>query len=237
MAVTERSFTPIQSAAETLAEDLVSIIRNSVATTRRAFIAVSGGKTPPIVFDRSSQFRIDWRRVTVTLIDERWTTPDHDESNGRLVRKYLLQGSAKFAKFVSLFGGEPSPEKDQSACNVRLLLIQGPFDAIYLGMGRGGHIASLLPGDHPAINARHDLCLVIAASENQLPILLLSVSVFLQARQLFLLYSGKNKHAAFSAAKKAGNYRKFRFEHNSFHRTWSLPAFYGRLKPIMLRQC
>ncbi len=206
MAIEERSFPATEAAARALAGELAAALSEAISARGRALLAVSGGRTPKQVFERLRQSELDWSRVTLTLTDERWVPADHPESNERLVRDHLLQGAAKSAAFIPLFGGEDSPEAGQPACEARLKALALPFDAVYLGMGGDGHFASLFPGD-PAVEAREGRCVAVAATETRLPRMSLTAPAILNARKVFLLFSGADKHAAYTGARKTGSYR------------------------------
>ncbi|MCB0291585.1 MAG: 6-phosphogluconolactonase, partial [Calditrichaeota bacterium] len=76
-------------AAHALADELAAALREGIETRGRGLLAVSGGRTPRHVFERLRELEVDWSKVTVTLIDERWVAPDHPESNELLVRTHL----------------------------------------------------------------------------------------------------------------------------------------------------
>ncbi len=207
MTIEERSFTTIEDAADALAGDLASVLQEAISDRGQALLAVSGGRTPQQVFRRLRQMDVDWGCVTLTLTDERWVPVDHPDSNERLVRSYLLQGLVTAATFIPLFSDEDSLEDGQSACEARLKPMVLPFDAVYLGMGNDGHFASLFPGD-PAVDVRDSLCVAVPAKESRLPRMTLSAQVILNARKVFLLFSGADKHAMYAEARKVGSYKE-----------------------------
>jgi 6-phosphogluconolactonase len=205
--IEERPFASIERAADALAADLAGILKEAIVLRGRATLVVSGGRTPPHVFRRLRQRDIDWERVTVTLSDERWVPVDHPDSNEGLVRSTLLTGVAAVASFVPLYGGEDTPEAGQSACEARLEGIPRPFDAVYLGLGGDGHFASLFPG-HPALDACEGICAAVAGSDAREPRLTLTASTILDARGLYLLFSGAEKHAIYAKARGTGPVRE-----------------------------
>jgi 6-phosphogluconolactonase len=107
-------------------------------------LIVTGGRSPGPVYDRLAQTDLDWPRVTITLSDERFVRPDSPDSNERLVRERLLQAHAAAAKFIPLKGKRPTPAADAVAADPAIRAL-APFDAVLLGMGDDGHIASLFP--------------------------------------------------------------------------------------------
>ena len=107
-------------------------------------LMVTGGRGPGPVYDRLTKVDLDWSRVTVTLSDERFVGPDSPDSNERLARERLLQARAAAARFVPLKGKGPTPADDAAAIEPAIQALT-PFDAVLLGMGDDGHIASLFP--------------------------------------------------------------------------------------------
>lgn len=206
MKIEERNFKTLETAAHALADDLAAVLRETISGRGRALLAVSGGRTPRLVFERLRQVAVDWNRVTIILTDERWVSPDHPDSNEKLVRSYLLQGSAAAATFIPLYGGEASPEAGQPACEARLKTLALPFDAVYLGMGGDGHFASLFPGD-AALDARDSLCAAVSAAGSRLPRMSLTAPAILNAGKIFLLFSGADKHSMYARAKKSGSHK------------------------------
>ena len=203
MTIEHQQFDDMISAAHALADELAIVLRNAIDQRGNALIAVSGGRTPEHVFKRLRQQRLDWQKVTVTLTDERWVPADHPDSNEKLVRTHLLQDAAAAAAFVPLFGGEATPEAGQSACEARLQKLNVPFDAVYLGMGGDGHFASLFPGD-AAVNVTEGLCIAAPETVSRVARMSLTAPAVLNARKIFLLFSGADKHAKYAEAQQPG---------------------------------
>jgi len=138
-----------------LAEDLASIVaarlQTAIATRGEAFLAVSGGTTPVLFFQTLSRARLDWRKVTVCLVDERCVPADHPRSNERLVRDNLLQNEAAQAGFVPLYRVAENAGVAARSAEAAIAGLGSGFDVVVLGMGQDGHTASFFPGgDHLA---------------------------------------------------------------------------------------
>ena len=132
--------------AESLAEAVASILSAAIAERGQAFIAVSGGSTPKRFFEALSGKAIDWAKVTVTLVDERFVEPDNERSNEKLVKDNLLVDAASAAHFEPLYYPTASAEEAAAAASRQTASIGCPFDVVVLGMGGDGHTASFFPG-------------------------------------------------------------------------------------------
>lgn len=173
----------------------------------QALIAVSGGETPRLVFEYLSEMPIDWARVTITLTDERWVPASDGDSNEALLRSCLIDTAGKSCTFVPLYGGEMSPKLGHDKCEYRLRSLQLPFDAVYLGMGSDGHIASLFPGAPTSDGS--NLCLAVSRSGSRVARMSLSLPTLLNTRHLMLLYSGAEKRETYLQVKNTGNFEKY----------------------------
>jgi len=195
--VTTHSFTDCQIQATALAERIAERLRSALTERGQAVLAVSGGNTPKKLFDRLSQEKLDWSRVQITLVDERWV-PDTDErSNARLVKTLLLQHAVAAAQFIPLYTGAASPEAGLATADARIAALPLPFDAVVLGMGDDGHTASFFPGgDHLAEALDLDgqaRVLPMHAADAGEPRITLTLPILLQTRALYLLVAGEKK--------------------------------------------
>ena len=180
--------------ADAAAAALSEQLRSALDTHGRAGFVGTGGRSPGPVYERLRMAPLDWTRVVVTLSDERCVSPDDPDSNERLVRERFLQGPAARARFLPLW---PEP---QAGALAALL----PFDAVLLGMGEDGHIASLIPGD-PDLETgltTANLTRPVPPGLGKPPLarITLTLRALLDARAIFLLIAGAAKRQVMERA-------------------------------------
>ena len=191
----ERIFEAREALAEGLARDVADELARAIEAKGRATLAVSGGTTPKLFFDKLSMIDIPWSRVSVTLVDERQVPESSERSNARLVRAHLLQNRAAAARFVPLVDN-PDDAKLPA------------FDVAVLGMGNDGHTASFFPGGDTlseAIDAETPKRLIaISAPGAGEPRLTFTLPVLESAGRLALHIEGAEKKQVLAKALAAG---------------------------------
>lgn len=135
--------------ADQLAQDVADKLASAIKKNGSASLAVSGGSTPKLFFQRLSKHELNWKLVNITLVDERFVPADNDRSNHKLVSDNLLQNNAANAHFIPLYQSGASLEDAATLATVKTADICDPFDVVVLGMGADGHTASFFPeGDN-----------------------------------------------------------------------------------------
>lgn len=128
-----------------VAQRLAGQLRQALASSDAASLAVPGGTTPGPIFDSLCGADLDWPRVSVMLTDERWVPEDSPRSNTRLLRQRLLTGRAASAAHVPLVTGDATPEEGIPALS-DAIAARLPLTVCLLGMGADMHTASIFPG-------------------------------------------------------------------------------------------
>lgn len=199
-----RSFGSKEDLALALAEAVAGNLMHGIASRGQGALAVSGGSTPARFFGALSKRRdVDWEKVLVTLVDERWVPETADRSNAGLVNMKLLQGPAAVARFVPLYSGGNSPDAAAIArTEAQLAALPERFDAVVLGMGNDGHTASFFPGGDTLAEALTGSAPVLAirAPGAGEPRVTLTLSRLLQAEELYLHIEGEEKAAVLETA-------------------------------------
>ena len=193
-------------AAADMARRIAAILADAIATRGVAAIALSGGRSPRPVLEALSTAALDWDKVIVTLVDERWVAPDHADSNERLIRETLLQGKAAKARFVPMKNGAPDAYLGQADCEAAFAALPWPLDIILLGMGEDGHTASLFPEAKELAEGLATGALTIAVTPPAAPHqrMSLSASAILKSRHIFLQIAGAAKKAVYDQALAGG---------------------------------
>lgn len=131
--------------AEALARKVADALRQAIERRGLGFLAVSGGTTPARFFRSLSTREIDWEKITVVLVDERFVDRGSPRANAGLVRANLLQNRAAGANFVDLYWPSATVEGAVAELGERLRALPWPLDVAMLGMGTDGHTASFFP--------------------------------------------------------------------------------------------
>ncbi len=112
-------------------------------------VAFSGGTTPVQLFRSLREVEVDWTKILVFQVDERQVPIEHPNSNGRVLKKELLEHIGIPDKNVFLMDYNEDLEKMVEGYSEKLLGIfnkgETSFDLIFLGLGSDGHTASLFP--------------------------------------------------------------------------------------------
>lgn len=140
-----RTFASREELDQALAAYIGTLLRGDIAGRGCASLAVSGGNTPKGMFAALSDVDLDWSRVWITLVDERWVEPDHEDSNERLVRQNLLQHRASKARFIGLKSSGEDAAQGLAGTAEQLAPLPRPLTCAVLGMGGDGHTASWFP--------------------------------------------------------------------------------------------
>jgi 6-phosphogluconolactonase len=186
-----------ESLASDLCQSIGEILDEAIKKRGRASIAVSGGSTPIPLFKEFSLLNIDWKKVDLTLVDDRWVDPKNADSNELLVRRHLIKNKASKVNFIPLKNDSKTAKDGQQNSEEMVKNMILPFDVIVLGMGSDGHTASLFPCSDElsdAMNLNNLNCL-ISTSPKSAPYGRLSFTarVIIDAKNVFLHLNGSSK--------------------------------------------
>ncbi len=212
--ITECFFPDRESLLSALVSECTELLTTSIKQRQQASFLVSGGSSPQPFYRALAQTPIDWQRVQVALVDERWVAPGESGSNETFIIDNLLQEQAAVAKFIAMKSPHLTAEDGLVDCESRYRQLQQPFDFTLLGMGPDAHTASLFPNAQGLSDALDTsasaLCAAIQATPSEVtgPLterMTLTLSGLLRSRQLHLLITGEEKLAAYQQALKAND--------------------------------
>jgi 6-phosphogluconolactonase len=196
------------NSAESLDIDLShrigQLLTQSITKNGCASIAVSGGRTPIGLFEELSKLNLDWSKVELTLVDERWVDAKHEDSNELLVRKHLIKNKATQINFFPIKNSAKSAKEGQILYEQVLQQVKLPFDVIVLGMGDDGHTASLFPCCKELSQAmdpnNQQKCIVTKPKNAPYERISLTFSTISKAKNLILHLRGSSKLHTFELA-------------------------------------
>ncbi len=136
--------------AEACAARLGETLGAAVLDQGRAVFAGAGGSTPSPIYADLARIDLDWSRIVVTLVDERYVPETSPESNAALMKRTLLTGLASAAPFLPLYSPSVTVDRAAAVASKALAAEGGRLDAVLLGMGEDGHVCSMFP-DSPTL--------------------------------------------------------------------------------------
>ncbi len=175
---------------------MVQKITKTIEERGNFLLALSGGQTPKRLYELLNQDdRIDWSKVYVIQVDERWVPIDHEESNARMIKSILT----KMENFIPV-PRERSPEFAATMYNNELTdifnrLERLSYDLAILGMGEDTHTASLFPESFELDHEEY----VKAFKVEKLNAFRISMTpkTLQNGKENYVLFTGKSKAEAF----------------------------------------
>lgn len=194
-----------------LCNAIVNALKSDLSSADSASLVVSGGSTPVRLFKLLSETALEWSKVQVTLADERFLPPSHEDANAKLVHEHLLVNRAVEARFIPLVLNPADHDLNLTQALEAFQTIQQPFSAVVLGMGADGHFASLFPGSEgvdAALGTEYEGSALLDVVPKAAPYRRISMSLkaLVNCRHLFLHCYGDEKASVINRAKKGSDH-------------------------------
>ena len=227
-----------QSLAENLAGEIALQINHAIADHGLAVVALSGGTTPKPLFQTLAQHDVDWAKVVITLVDERWVPSSHHLSNTAFIQENLLGLLPEEVSFVSLYQSAQTVEASCSTvlaayCAATGSSLESPrkFDVVVLGMGSDGHTASFFPdaknvAELVSSDAQSPLLTCMSPS-TQVERITWSLPMLLNTAFLALHFTGFKKLGVFDEAAAGGNITELPIRAVIFQKQTPLNVYYS----------
>jgi 6-phosphogluconolactonase len=179
-----------------LANQIGLQLERAISKNGKANMLVSGGTSPIGVFHLLSLKSIDWSKVTIGLVDERYVSSNDQDSNEKLVRENLLINLASQATFIPMVYNLESEIENLAIANDAYNIFQKSIDVCILGMGEDGHTASLFPADKASeLNLIGNSLNLVSTISPKAPYARISCakSMLLHSNFIFLMIVGEAK--------------------------------------------
>lgn len=196
---------PSQDALMTrLAERMARRISELIKTQGAARVALPGVAALEPMLVRLSQKALNWRRVVITLTDDRWASAQSLLSNERMLSDFLFRGAASDAEFTPLYNEADSQLNGIQKAEEKLRRTAFPLDVALLELNSSMGVGSLVPrakGLADAISSDAPPVVPIRLPRTLEPRVALSVPLLTAAeRHIFVL--GPERRSALAAALK-----------------------------------
>jgi len=202
MSVRWHTYPDPAGAAEACAHHIAALLDEALAGQDRATLAVSGGATPRLLFDKLAAARLPWDRIHLFWVDERCVPPHDPQSNYRLAEDHLIRPARVPLRNVHRIDGELKPEhaarRYVEDIQESFALEPGElphFDVVQRGMGADAHTASLFPGS-PLIDDRDGIASAVYVEKLRQWRVTLLPGVLMAARHTVFLVTGADKAPA-----------------------------------------
>jgi len=175
---------------------LIQCIKESIEQYGDARILLSGGSTPGPVYRQLSNIDLEWDKVHIGLVDERFVISDNEFSNERLIKETLIQNSARMANVIGMVFNIEERENNRDLAEQRYQPFIERTDCTLLGMGGDGHTASLFPTDAASLADLNKSSVGIINTQAPVhPVNRISCSkaLLLNSRKIAIMITGQNK--------------------------------------------
>lgn len=184
---------------------MIALLEEVLAGQDRATLAISGGATPRLLFQKLVACRFSWDRVYLFWVDERAVPPTDSQSNYKLAEESLIAPARIPHSHVYRIHAELMPGRAAALYvdDIRQFfqLENGElphFDVVQLGMGPDAHTASLFPGE-PLIDDRETIAAAVYVEKLSQWRITLLPGVLLAAWHTVFLVAGEEKAQAVRA--------------------------------------
>ena len=191
-----------QHLEESLCTRMSEIIVSAIKEKGVAKILLSGGGTPKDLYRRLSLSNLEWSKVIIGLVDERFVSIDSEFSNEKMIAQILLQNAAKDAKLYGMVENIEDYTENLKAVNKSYQKLIDS-DIVLLGMGTDGHTASIFPKDQSSRECILDVTPKIRntnAPNDPKKRISLNKPFISNSKHIFLMISGDNKINVFIQA-------------------------------------
>lgn len=191
------------------ADRLEQSLQNGLQQRGRACAALSGGTTPEPAYSLLAQRALDWRQITLALVDERFAPPNDPASNEGMLRRAFAPAIAQGARVLPMWRVDAAPAEAADAADALYAPLH--LDIALMGMGADGHTASWFPQSSDLAtaldpqNARSVMTLKAEGAAGAASRLTMTLSAVARADRVLALITGEDKRARFESVMSDAN--------------------------------
>ena len=142
-----KNFENINILESSLVKKISLCVSDAIRKYGDARILLSGGSTPINLYSLLSQENIDWGKVKIGLVDERFVDQKSDFSNESHIKNNLIKNCAKTAILSPMVCCIDNELLNLEMVSNSYSCFIERTDFTLLGMGNDGHTASIFPND------------------------------------------------------------------------------------------
>lgn len=190
-----------QQIVEQLTREILRLATDKVSDKNNKFnLALSGGRTPVMLFHRLASAPMPWQHVHVWMVDERCDGSNFETLERHLVSRVSGLPHQNIHPMLVTYSDNPCDtnaayRSDQLyEAAIRQHVPDSAFDFIVLGVGTDGHTASLFPGQRSVEERDSLVTLAETGVKSQQPRITLTLAAVNKAKHVAILVAGHEKN-------------------------------------------
>ena len=189
---------------QALCQQISADLTRFIAQKGSATLLLSGGSTPSGVYRLLSEETLDWTKVHIGLVDERFVDANSPFSNYKLLLESIRQNQAQNAPIYPMVLETDDYQKNLEKVERSYRIFTEP-DVVLLGMGPDGHTASIFPNDAASDLANfNEDCLLSNTNAPTEPCQRITFNgpVLRRAKNVYLMITGIQKRLIFETSEQ-----------------------------------
>ena len=130
-----------------LTDEIAQLIQENLEENSEVNLLLSGGRTPLNLYEKLGSLSVDWSKINIGLVDERYVPQNSAYNNQHNIETALNLNSKEKINVVPMVVDANDPIKNIEKVNDLYSPFYKRIDFCLLGMGNDGHTASLFPDD------------------------------------------------------------------------------------------